>query len=391
MNIIRRGFTAAVLLAAVTAAPAAAAPTVSIRIEGEFRTLLERTTVELVPGQIEGVDDECDGTSLAGAIDRGTNGDWDHRSFVQTIRGERHAFENNDAWSGWLLNTGKLTGGFCQTTLQEGDDVLVQANYADPNDFHWLYQPLVLRDVPAAAEPGVTFGVRVEKIVPGRDENGFEQPDTGTFQPAGGVSVRAGDVSGATDGTGRAELVLDQPGDYLVQAASGAGLDRSLRVPVRVLAPGEPPPPAPEAVPGQPCFTNGFDGRCGTFDREAPTAFITSIAEGRRFRRGTGPRELSGNTTADGTGILMVKLRLTRRIGPRCSTWSPSRERFVPRECGAANGFWFKVGDEPDWEYLLPAGLRRGRYVLDADAIDRNGNRLRVRRRGENRVVFRVG
>jgi hypothetical protein len=87
----------------------------------------------------------------------------------------------------------------------------------------------------------------------------------------------------------------------------------------------------------------------------------------------------------------MVKLRLTRRVGPRCSTWSPSRERFVPRECGASNGFWFKIGDDREWSYLLPAALRRGRYVLDADAIDRNGNRLRERRRGENRVVFRVG
>jgi hypothetical protein len=384
MQFLSRGLLAAVVLAAVMAAPAFAAPTVSIRIEGEHRTLLERTTVELFPGQIAGVDDECDGTSIAGAIDRGTGGDWDHRSFVQEILRERHAFENNDAWSGWLMNTGKLTGGFCQTLLQEGDDVVVQANYADPNDFSWLYRPLALRDVPRSVEPGVPFSVRVEEIVPARDRDGYEQPDTGEYRPAAGVGVRVGGVSGTTDGEGRVELVVDEVGDHVVQAASNAGLDRSLPVPISVGKPAPPPAPAP------PCLTSGSDGRCGTVDREAPTAYIRSIAEGARFRRRTGPRELSGTTTADGTGILMVKLRLTRTARGRCSTWSPSRERFVPRPCGAGNGFWFRIGDEREWEYLLPARLGRGRYVLDADAIDRNGNRLRVRRRGENRVVFRV-
>ena len=398
MKILSRGLTVAVLLAAVAAAPAAAAPTVSIRIEGEHRTLVERTTVELIPGQIEGVDDECDGTSIAGAIDRATGGDWDHSSYVQTIKGETHDFSRSDAWSGWLLNTGKLTGGFCQTTLQEGDDVVIQANFSPPPDYRWQYQPLVLRDVPAAVQPGVPFIVRVEEIVPGRDEYGYEQPDTGSYQPAGGVSVTAGGVSGVTDGSGRVELVIDEPGDHVVQAASGAALDRSLKVPIQVLAPGDPAPPAPAAPPAPPCFTNGFDGRCGTVDREAPVALIRSIQEGDRFRRGAGPRELSGTAgilggpgvRPDGTGILMVKLRLTRRVGPRCFTWSPTRERFLRRPCGAGNGFWFKIGEEADWEYVLPKRLGRGRYVLDADAIDRNGNRLRERRRGENRVVFRV-
>ncbi|HEX8207188.1 MAG TPA: hypothetical protein VF587_14090, partial [Solirubrobacteraceae bacterium] len=163
MIILRRGLIAAVLLAAVNAAPALAEPTVSIRIEGEHRTLVERTTVELFPGQIANVNDECDGTSLAGALDRATGGDWDHEPYVHRILDERHDFDRDDAWSGWLLNTGKLTGGFCQTMLQEGDDVVIQANFSPPPDYRWEYQPLVLRDVPAAVEPGVPFSVRVEE------------------------------------------------------------------------------------------------------------------------------------------------------------------------------------------------------------------------------------
>jgi hypothetical protein len=86
----------------------------------------------------------------------------------------------------------------------------------------------------------------------------------------------------------------------------------------------------------------------------------------------------------------MVKLRLTRNHGGRCSTFSGSRERFVRRPCGAARGYWFKIGDRASWEYQLPSRLPRGRYVLDVNAIDKAYNRDDKRKRGQNRVVFRV-
>jgi hypothetical protein len=86
----------------------------------------------------------------------------------------------------------------------------------------------------------------------------------------------------------------------------------------------------------------------------------------------------------------MVKLRLTRNDRGRCSTFSGKRERFVRRPCGVAKGFWFKIGDRASWEYLLPSRLRRGRYVLDVNAIDKAYNRDDVRKRGQNRMVFRV-
>jgi hypothetical protein len=386
----------------VHAGSAYAAPTVSIRIEGQSQTLVPRTTVTLDPAQIEGVDDECPGDTIAGALDQGTQGDWDHLSYTKTIMGETHEFNDNDSWSGWLGNTGKLSGGFCATQLQEGDEVIIMANFADPNDSYvWLYQPLFLRDVPQTVVAGEPFTVRVQEIATDRDQYGFEQAGSGRFVPAPGVTVASGGATATTGSDGVATLTLAEPGEYTLQARSGDGLDRSHPGTLRVLAPDEPPPPPPASPtvdPAPPCLHDGEDGRCGTRDLQAPSAFITSIREGATFARGQGPRELSGTAgllgatgiVPDGTGILMIKLRLTRSVGPRCSTWSPSKERFVPRPCGAANGFWFKIGEEPDWEYLLPAGLRRGRYVLDADAIDRAGNRLRIRKRGENRVVFRV-
>ena len=52
-------------------------------------------------------------------------------------------------------------------------------------------------------------------------------------------------------------------------------------------------------------------------------------------------------------------------------------------------GAYFAIGDRADWSYLLPARLGRGRYVLDAIAIDGAGNRTPLAR-GTTRVVFTV-
>ena len=50
---------------------------------------------------------------------------------------------------------------------------------------------------------------------------------------------------------------------------------------------------------------------------------------------------------------------------------------------------YFRIGDRQDWSYLLPRRLGPGRYVLDAVAIDKAGNREALAR-GRNRVVFFV-
>jgi hypothetical protein len=62
-------------------------------------------------------------------------------------------------------------------------------------------------------------------------------------------------------------------------------------------------------------------------------------------------------------------------------------ERFRRTRCGT--GAYFAIGDRADWSYLLPERLTRGRYVLDAIAIDGAGNRTPLAR-GATRVVFTV-
>ena len=242
------------------------------------------------------------------------------------------------------------------------------------------------------------FVVRVEEIVPERDEFGYEQPGSGDYRPAGGVRVTGGGVQGITDGDGRVELRLDEPGDVTLHRRQRRGPRPLAADPDHACSSRAPPPPPPPPAPF-----------CA--DDAATTAAAAPATSSRRSRssrasrraassrRGSGPRELCGTAgilgadgvVADGTGILMIKLRLTKRVGAAVLDVEPVEGALPARApCGAENGFWFRVGDDVDWEYLLPAPLGRGRYVLDADAIDRAGNRLRVRRRGENRVVFRV-
>ena len=101
------------------------------------------------------------------------------------------------------------------------------------------------------------------------------------------------------------------------------------------------------------------------------------------FSRRRAPRLLRGTVTADPSGLLAVKLRLTRRVGRKCSYFSGTRERFRRMRCG--RGSFFKIGDSARWSYLLPKRLGRGRYVLEAKAIDGAFNRGAA-----TRVRFRV-
>ena len=118
-------------------------------------------------------------------------------------------------------------------------------------------------------------------------------------------------------------------------------------------------------------------------DTAAPATALTGLESGAVFSRRRAPRLLRGTVASDPSGLLAVKLRLTRRVGAKCSYFSGSRERFRPVRCG--RGSFFKIGDRADWSYLLPKRLGRGRYVLEAKAVDGAYNRGAV-----TRVRFRV-
>ncbi len=218
----------------------------------------------------------------------------------------------------------------------------------------------------------------------------------GKPSPVAGATVSGGDAAATTNAAGDATVTVSAAGPFSLRAtkanrapsaSEGAcattGADALCGSTVADGGTGE-------AGGDVPCETSGSDGRCGTTDREAPRATITAIRDGQRFTRAKGPRRITATITSDPSGLKLVKLRLTRTDGPRCTYYSGRSERFRPAPCGVKRASWFGVGDREQLDYLLPQKLGRGRYVLDVNAVDKAENRDDARRRGANRVVFHV-
>lgn len=404
------------LLLLAPALAGAAAVTVDLRIEGKARTLYEgRVTTDIRTIDVhDGTGPHrCDGTNnganpTAGptrgaAFAAGADGpggfaftgqyfaSFDDVVFNE-VAGENVAFdpETSTFLAEWK-NGVFATRGSCQDQIVSGDRVLYAVGDGS--------EQVLALNAPARVRSGDPATVRVTN-------------------DATGVAVAGADVAGRSTGAdGTAQVPVAEHGETALKAVK-PGAIRSNRAVVcatdgadgfcGTTAPDGSSSPAPPAAtqPGAPEPGPTADA---TPDREAPHSFITSIREMQSFARAKAPRELRGTIgiptrspagglgnaglKPDRSGLLTVKLRLTRNDRGRCTYFSGRSERFRrPRDgrCGASNGFWFAIGDRADWRYLLPERLARGRYVLDVNAVDKAGNRDDARRRSENRVVFRV-
>ncbi len=373
---------AAGFLTLVLAAPAVAAPvTVTLRIEGPTRTLFEDpVSVDARTFHFSGdpVQHRCDGTAaenqgpsptptatrggaVAQAIDAHglvAHGSWSTSfgspSFTD-IAGEDVQFNSStNEFLGEYKNEAFASFGSCGDPVASGDRVLFA--YGDGSE------QLLAMTGPSRARPGESVTVKVT------DSSGTAVP-----------GAKVGDATTGDDGTA-AVGPLTQRGDNDLKATKDDAI-RSNRVRV--------------------CVTDGADGACGTTvpgqpaappapvarDTAAPAARIAGIRSGQRFKRKRAPRTLRGTASPDPSGLRAVKLSLTRSSGGRCQLYSPTQERFRPSRCGRRVNF--SIGDRESWSYLLPKRLGKGRYVLDAIAVDKLGNRDRLAR-GRNRVVFFV-
>jgi hypothetical protein len=374
-------------LASLTCAPALAAgpADVTVRVEGSSDTLLARTAVHTTTTPV--VKDgnpahSCTGTSVAGALEVGTAGDWSGSWFdsigysVEMILGESHTFGSGHYW-GEFVN-GVPGNGACGDELAPGDEVLfAPLSESGPSD-----SPMYLQ-APPTAQKGAPFNVTVIEKVTTYDSS--FNPHTVT-QPVQGASVGGS----TTDASGVAAVTLDattglratHPGDIRTATETVCVHDGD----DGTCGTSKPDVPAP------PCIHDGDDGLCGTPDHKATYGFIKSIREHQHFAKGNGPRELKGTSDPDPSGLKDVQLRLTKRVGKRCFTFSGTKLRFVAmKRCGARRGTWFSIGSKADWSYLLPNKLGRGRYVLDLKTIDGAGNADAQLARTRNRVVFFVG
>jgi hypothetical protein len=389
-----------VLLIVAPAASAAGPADVTLRAEGQDRTLVPRTAVRTDTRTVNKsgtAGQDCTGTSAAGALEIGTGGDWAGNYYdgfgytVEAIKREVHTFSDPETYSFWINNRFSADKGICSVELQDGDEVLFFTAPCDYDSTTGACRnpklPLGLT-VPRTAAPGAPFNVKV-----------VEYAQDGTPSPAAGATVQSGTASATTNAEGVAALTLRDRGDNDVRARKDNRARTAEKVCVTDGADGfcgtsKPGQPAQPAAPGAParCLTTGDDGRCGTVDRRAPSGRIGSIREGQRFARGRVPREISGTVAPDPSGIAKIELRLTRNDRGRCFAYDAGSERLRrTRRCGASRGRYFFVTDRADWSYLLPGVLPRGRYVLDLRVTDRAGNVDRPLQRGRNRIVFRVG
>lgn len=368
MQDLRRRTTLAVaflIAALIAAAPAPAAPvTVNLRVEGNTATIFEgpvTTDAKTLTKDASGPH-ACDGTNgganpspgptMTTALDDGAIADgftWDGTWFAFGDFGvDRIGPDSNtgsEFW-GYALNWQSSQVGGCQQQVANGDEVLFGFDYFSKTALLRLAGPAT-----AEADQAVTVTV----------------VDGQSGSPAAGASV-GGTLTGAD---GSASVTFSSPGMYRLKAERGDAV-RSNALAI--------------------CVHRGNDGTCGTagasgvssagpsgggagLDTRMPVASVLGIRSGQRFSLRRAPRLLRGTVDPGGAGLHVVRFRLRRSAGERCSFYSAAVERFRRGRCDAG-WFFYRLGDRPAWEYLLPARLRPGRYVLDVRVMDRWGREL---------------
>ena len=370
------GVAFAVLALLVPASVAAAAPvTVNLRIEGPASTVFEGpVTTDVRPFQFTAGADTAAHTCDATAVNTGTSPTpvptrgaaiaaasvgapfstsgsfsvaFGSPSFTE-VGGQSTAFD--PATNAFLVeykNGVAASVGACADPIATGDDVLFAYGTGS--------EQLLRLSGPASASTGATVSVHVA-------------------DQASGAPVAGAAVGGATtDAAGNALVRFTAAGVQRLKATkAGAIRSNALVVAVGVAA----------GVPAQ-----GVAG--AQVDRTAPRARLLTPRNNHTYRRTTfSPRLIHVAVAETGSGVRTVKLRLTRRVGNRCFSFSGRRERFIGAKCGT--GFFFSVSSKTDFTYLLPERLPRGHYVLDVGTIDNAFNRDSVGDRGRNRSVFDV-
>ena len=373
----------AVLVALLACATAQAAPvTVNLRVEGSSSTIFEGPVTTDGKVITKGANSlACDGTSNPGnpgpgptvfsALDDGSiaggftwDGTVSNDIFLQNIAADV------GTW-GYAQNYRPLEIGGCQQQVAGGDEVLFAFDFfGGPPDY--AERPLLRLRGPGKAATGqpVTLSADTFRLTPFTG-----QPRDLLQEPAAGATV----AGVQTDASGTTTVTFASPGIQRIKAER-AGSIRSNSVLLCVSDTGT-------GDCGVPSQLGSTADRGKVTDSAAPVARISGPRNGRRYRRG--PRLLKGVVGDDPSGVREVKIALRRHArGRSCQWWSGRRERFVGTHCKKV--FFFAIGSNRNWSYLLPRALPPGRYVLDVKAFDGRRNRDEKFVSGKNRVEFEV-
>jgi hypothetical protein len=385
------------LITAALAAPSALAgtpATVTVRVLGpapSYEALTPPTQVTTTTTAVTKNGGSCSGTSVGGALELATKGDWEGNwsskySDYEVISIDGHSYpfmEGFPYWSFWLNNKYEEEG-ICAVELEAGEQVLFfpecfsEAECPSPSHVLGI-------EVPPTVEVGKPTSVTV-----------VSYNAKGERSPAAGVAVGGWGSSTTTNSEGKATLTF--PGDetYTLRATGASGEN-------------------PLAVPGEAlvCAHTGDDGECGTPRQSsgssppvsgstttstttvtpsytgpyAVVAAVTGIHEGSVYPRAKAPRVLAGTVSAHAS-VTSISLRLRRSYRGRCWAYNGARERFEHVRCGQGGFFGVASGGD-SFSYLLPSRLPPGRYVLDIAATDSAGDSAPLDR-GSSRVVFYV-
>ncbi len=321
-------------LLAVAAAPALAAPvTVDLRIEGATRTLFEGpVTTDVRPFNFTGGEPhECGTDVTSGQVIAaapitiaGTWNDGFGNPTFDTVAGEDVRYDvATERYLAEFKNGATTDSGSCDIAVTNGDRVLfAYSRFGDK---------VLALSGPASVKTGETVTLKVTDAATGAAVAGAK---VGQATSAADGAVTAGPWSNA----GVQDLKAEK-----------AEFVRSNRVRVTVTA-GDAPPATVLPLPVT-----------GERDRTPPTATLLRHSA----------RQLSGSFAADPSGIKMVKLRLTKRLGKRCWYFSGRMERFRRTKCG--NGAYFRIGDRAD--VVVPAARAADPWALRA-RCDRHRRRL---------------
>jgi hypothetical protein len=217
---------AAVVLAPTTAALAAGAPTVSVRVEGKTRTLLATKTVRTHTGSITtngAPAGACSATSAAGALDIATHHRWSgtfETSFndfeLFTVLGETWKFTSPNFW-GVFVNNRFASAGICGTKLHNGDQLLFAA---DPSKHQ---ERLLGLSGPAKPKLGRSFSLKVVAFTA-----------AGVGKPIGGAHVHGSGVNGTTNNHGVLKVTPKGAGSLTFHAEE-SGFIRAAALRVKVV------------------------------------------------------------------------------------------------------------------------------------------------------------
>jgi len=200
---------------AVSHAPRANGPEVTLRIEGVKKTLLAPERVRTSSGWITKYGaprGKCPATSAQGALDMATHGHWKgtwysqyNEYLITSIRGEKPS--GNDFWE-IFVNNRPSPKGACALKLHRGDQLL----FADTDGKHY---PAALT-APERVTAGNSFTVRLL---------GFAAH--GKSKPLAGIKITGnGTQTIKTNSAGQATVTTQRSGK-LVLGASPAGYIRT--------------------------------------------------------------------------------------------------------------------------------------------------------------------